>query len=140
MKKHHTKEAIKNRGEIFTPESMVNEMLNALPKEIFLDPTKKFLDNSCGNGNFLFEILRRKILMDSSGDFEDRHLKAIQHIFGVELDPVNADVCRKRLLGSSTNPELQKMVRLHIVCADALDPNHPGWEEVGFYWCKLYPD
>lgn len=138
----HTKEAIRNRGEVFTPTIMVNEMLDRLPKEVFTDPKKKFMDNSCGDGQFLFEVLRRKILANPSngGDLCYRHHKALKTIFGVELDLENVKKCRRRLLGSSTNPELQELVRLHIVCADALDPQHPGWGEVGFYWCKLYPD
>ena len=140
MKKRHTKDAIRNRGEIFTPSVMVNEMLSRLPRKVLIDPKQKFLDNSCGDGQFLFEILRRKILSDSSSSFDEIHYNAIKHIFGVELDPNNVEICRRRLLGSSSDPKLQELIRLHIICADALDPNHPGWEEVGFYWSKLYPD
>ena len=139
MKKKHTKEAIRNRGEIFTPSIMVNEMLSRLPRKALTNPKQKFMDNSCGDGQFLFEILRWKILSDSSSSFDEIHHNAIKHIFGVELDPDNVEVCRRRLLGSSSDPKLKELIRLHIVCADALDPNHPGWEEVGFYWCKLYP-
>ena len=139
----HTEEAIKQRGEVFTPTTLVNEMLDKLPPEVFTDPTKTFLDNSCGNGQFLFEVMRRKMMTmppTKGRDFFIRHRKALLTIFGVELDEKNAIECRKRLLGKSDSVELQELVRLHIICADALDPNHPGWNEVGFYWSKLYPD
>lgn len=134
MKTHHTKEAIKQRGEVFTPNSLVNEMLDRLPKEVFTNKDKTFLDNSCGNGAFLFEVMNRKMKSGAS------HSQALLNIFGVELDEKNAEECRKRLLGNSESIELKELVRLHIICADALDSKHPGWEEVGFYWSKLYPD
>ena len=141
----HTEEAIKQRGEVFTPTPLVNEMLDKLPKEVFTDPTKTFLDNSCGNGQFLFEVMRRKMEVfrkhnPKGRNFFKIHRLALLNIFGVELDPKNAEECRKRLLGKSDSIELRELLRLHIICADALDPKHPGWEEVGFYWSKLYPD
>ena len=138
----HTEEAIKQRGEVFTPTTLVNEMLDKLPPEVFTDPTKTFLDNSAGNGQFLFEVMRRKMMVNPSKgrDFFIRHRKALLTIFGVELDEKNAIECRKRLLGKSDSIELKELLEHHIICADALDPKHPGWKHVGFYWCKLYPD
>ena len=57
----HTEEAIKQRGEVFTPTHLANEMLDRLPVETFNDPDKTFLDNSCGNGQFLYNVLIRKV-------------------------------------------------------------------------------
>jgi type I restriction-modification system DNA methylase subunit len=57
----HTEEAIKQRGEVFTPPKLVKQMLRKLPKSVFIDPTKTFLDNSCGNGQFLFAVMKRKM-------------------------------------------------------------------------------
>jgi hypothetical protein len=86
------------------------------------------LDNSCGNGQFLFLVLERKIKNGAS------HLEALSTIFGCELDPKNAEECRKRLLKGSTSKKLRAIVDHNIICADALDSNHPGWATVGFYW------
>ena len=58
---NHTHKAIKGRGEVFTPTSLVDEMLDKLPSELFKDKSKTFLDNSCGNGQFLFAVLKRKL-------------------------------------------------------------------------------
>ena len=51
----------KANGEVFTPTPLVQEMLDQLPQDLFSDPTKTFLDNSCGDGQFLSEVLIRKL-------------------------------------------------------------------------------
>ena len=57
----HTEEAIKQRGEVFTPPKLVKQMLGKLPQSVFMDPKKTFLDNSCGNGQFLTADLKKKM-------------------------------------------------------------------------------
>ena len=44
---------VKSTGEVFTPTPLVQEMLDQLPSDVFTDPSKTFLDNSCGDGQFL---------------------------------------------------------------------------------------
>ena len=122
---------------VFTPDSLVNEMLGKLPQEVFKDHTKTFLDNSCGNGQFLFAVLKRKMwwLMKKEGKrLFDAHKQSLSTIYGVELDEKNAEECRQRLLNGSTSKELRDIVDHNIITADALDPNHKGWSQVGFYW------
>jgi hypothetical protein len=124
----HAKQAIKQRGEVFTPTPLVNEMLDKLPKELFLDPDKTFLDNSCGNGNFLVAVLERKMQNGIS------HKQALNTIYGVEIDENNSKECRQRLSLGSQTPEIWTILENNIITADGLDPNHPGWIKVGFYW------
>jgi type I restriction-modification system DNA methylase subunit len=123
----NTKTAIKNNGEVFTPTYMVNDILDKLPPEIFRE-NKTFLDNSCGNGQFLFNILQRKM----ENGFT--HKEALLQIFGVELCPKNTRECRLRLAMDTKDPEIVKIIVNNIINADALDPSHPGWNKVGFYW------
>ena len=122
----HTVEAVKERGEVFTPTPLVNEMLDKLPPKLFIDATKTFLDNSCGNGQFLASVLERKMANGIS------HEDALKTIYGVELDSDNAKECRERLLKG--HEEFRAIVENNIICADALDPLHKGWSKVGFYW------
>ena len=139
---HHTEEAIKQRGEVFTPTTLVNEMLSKLPYQVFKDRIKTFLDNSCGNGQFLFAVMKRKMfcLMKQEGmRLFDAHTIALKTIYGVELDAKNAEECRLRLLNGSQSKELRAIVDHNIITADALDPKHEGWKEVGFYWSKDDP-
>ena len=124
----HTDEAISQRGEVFTPAWLVKEMLDKLPQDILADPAKTVLDNSCGNGNFLIEVLHRRLAAGIP------HNEALSTIYGVELDAPNAEEGRVRLLLGSTDQTLRSIVDHNIICADALDEHHAGWDAVGFYW------
>lgn len=103
---------VKATGEVFTPTPLVQEMLDQLPQELFTDSSKTFLDNSCGDGQFLGEVLIRK--MEHGATFE----QALSTVYGVDLMIDNVDECRKRLLCGQTH--LQHIVEQNIVCADAL--------------------
>ena len=103
---------IKAQGEIFTPTALVNEILDKMPVEQFTDVSKTFLDPSCGNGQFLSEILIRKL--ESGIDFED----ALKTIYGVDIMLDNIFICQNRLLCGVE--ELRHIVEKNIVCADAL--------------------
>jgi len=53
---------VKKTAEVFTPQQLVVEMLDKLESEkpeLFTDPTKTFIDNSCGDGEFFGEIIIR---------------------------------------------------------------------------------
>ena len=126
--KEHTKEAIAERGEVFTPEPLVKEMLAKLPADHFTSATKTMLDTSCGNGNFLVKILELRMKHGIA------HLDAISTIYGIELDLANAKECRERLSLGSTDKQIWKVLNHNIVCADNLDPLHEGWDKVGYMW------
>lgn len=103
---------VKATGEVFTPTPLVQEMLDNLPQDAFSDPEKTFLDNSCGDGQFLGEVLIRK--MENGSTFE----QALSTVYGVDLMQDNVDECRKRLLCGRV--DLEHVVRTNIVCHDAL--------------------
>jgi type I restriction-modification system DNA methylase subunit len=103
---------VKSTGEIFTPTPLVQEMLEQIPVEQFTDPSKTFLDPSCGDGQFLGEVLIRK--MENGSTFE----QALSTIYGIDLMQDNVDECRKRLLCGRS--DLAHIVERNIVCHDAL--------------------
>ena len=103
---------IKSTGEVFTPTELVQEILDKIPTEIFVDPDKTHLDPSCGDGQFLGEVLIRKV--ENGIDFE----QALSTIYGVDLMQDNVDLCRERLLCGQEH--LRPIVEQNIVCADAL--------------------
>lgn len=121
------KARVKATGEVFTPTALVQEILDTLPQDVFTDPDKTFLDPSCGDGQFLGEVLIRKV--ESGIDFET----ALGSIYGVELMEDNAMLCRERLLCGRT--DLQHIVDNNIICADGLryhyrfDGSHPYDDE-----------
>jgi hypothetical protein len=109
---------IKQTAEVFTPTLLVQEMLDKLEKEdptLFTDPTKTFLDNSCGDGQFLSEVVIRK--MERSGCSLEQ---ALRTTYGVELMEDNVIECRKRLAGPNPTPEIIEILNKNIVCHDAL--------------------
>jgi hypothetical protein len=123
-----TQSRVKATGEVFTPTELVREMLEQIPIDQFINPTKTFLDNSCGDGQFLGEVLIRK--MENGSTFE----QALSTTYGVDLMQDNVDLCRERLLCG--REDLRHIVEQNIVCADGLryhyrfDGSHPYDDEV----------
>ena len=109
---------VKQTAEVFTPTQLVQEMLDKLEEQdptLFSDPNKTFLDNSCGDGQFLSEVVIRK--MEKSGCNLEQ---ALRTTYGVELMEDNVIECRKRLAGPNPTPEIIEIVTKNIVCHDAL--------------------
>jgi len=103
---------VRSTGEVFTPTELVQEILDKMPKTLFKDLNKTYIDNFCGDGQFLGEVLIRKV--ENGIDFE----QALSTIYGVDLMQDNVDLCRERLLCGQEH--LRPIVEKNIVCADAL--------------------
>jgi hypothetical protein len=118
---------IKQTAEVFTPTPLVQEILDKLEEQdptLFSDLNKTFLDNSCGDCQFLSEVVIRK--MQRSGcTFE----QALKTTYGVELMEDNVNECRKRLAGPEPTPEILEIVNKNIVCHDALTYDYKFGEE-----------
>jgi hypothetical protein len=90
-------------GEVFTNEREVKAMLDLVP-DMFTSLDSTFLEPACGHGNFLVEILARKIELITaekfgaeSGWFEFSLLRALASIFAIDIDQENVDEARHRL-------------------------------------------
>ncbi|MBI9020427.1 MAG: N-6 DNA methylase [Verrucomicrobia bacterium] len=98
-----SKSRVADHGEVFTPAWMVEAMLDLVKGETERIDSR-FLEPACGDGNFLVQVLRRKLaaveLKYGKSDFERRHyaLLAIMCIYGIELLPDNIADCRANLL------------------------------------------
>jgi len=106
---------IKSTGEVFTPTTRVQKELDKIEKHFpnsFTDPTKTVIDPGCGDGQFLGEVLIRKV--ENGIDFET----ALSTIYGVDLMEDNVELCRERLLCG--REDLRHIVEKNIVCHDAL--------------------
>ena len=111
-------------GEVFTPTPLVQEILNQIPIEQFQDPSKTFLDPSCGDGQFLSEVLIKK--MENGSTFE----QALSTIYGVDIMPDNVALWKDRLLCGQKL--LRHIVDKNIVCADALHYDYSFGEKETF--------
>ena len=97
-----SKKRVADHGEVFTSEREVNAMLDLVKQETERIDSR-FLEPACGTGNFLVEILNRKLKIvtdrykKSQIEFERNAIIAISSIYGVEILQDNAIECRDRL-------------------------------------------
>ena len=93
---------IRDHGEVFTPDFIINDMLNLVQHETERIDSR-FLESACGDGNFLIKILERKLEIverkykRNQFDYERNSLIAISSIYGIELLDDNVLEARKRL-------------------------------------------
>lgn len=140
-----SKKRVAEHGEVFTSEREVNAMLD-LVKDETERIDSRFLEPACGNGNFLAEILNRKLRVVESRyaksqlEFERYSVIAISSIYGVEIQEDNAIECRERLFDifntkytslyrDKCKEECRRSVRFlfnrNILWGDALDFTNP---------------
>lgn len=135
-----SKKRVADHGEVFTAEREVKAMCDLVKQETERIDSR-FLEPACGNGNFLAEVLSRKLAVvkkrygKSPADYEKYAVLAVTSIYGVELLPDNAAECRARLFAlwdkaytannrRLTNDRCRASVRYilekNILCGDAL--------------------
>jgi len=96
------KQRVAEYGEVLTPENVVNAMLDLVKQEAERIDSR-FLEPACGTGNFLLEILSRKLKVVESRyrksqlEYERYSILAVSSIYGIELLEDNVQECRKRL-------------------------------------------
>ena len=97
-----SRKCVVQHGEVFTAEREVKAMCDLVADEC-MRIDSRFLEPACGDGNFLAEILTRKLNVvikkykRNSVDYEKNSLLALGSIYGVELLADNVQSCRKRL-------------------------------------------
>ncbi len=99
-----TKSRVRDRGEVFTAEREVNNIL-ALTQATS-NRYWRFLEPACGNGNFLEAILRQRLdhLKQDKVEWHKKNrefsvLKVLSTIYGVDIAEDNISECKKRLQG-----------------------------------------
>ena len=97
-----SKQRVADHGEVFTAQREVNAMLDLVkPETERIEST--FLEPACGNGNFLAEVLQRKLTIINNRyaayqtDFEFNAVIAVSSVYGVDILEDNAEECRTRL-------------------------------------------
>ena len=135
-----SKKRVRDHGEVFTAEREVKAMCD-LVKDETERIDSRFLEPACGNGNFLAEILTRKLAVvkklykSNPYDYERYAVLAATGIYGVELLADNVRECRERLFAlwnkeytavckKSANDETREAVKYilskNILCGNAL--------------------
>ncbi len=121
-----SKQRIADHGEVFTSEREVNAMLDLVKQETERIDSR-FLEPACGTGNFLAEILNRKLNVvknrysKNKSDYEKYAVIAITSIYGVDILEDNVLECRDRMF-SIFNEEYTKICKEEASddCRDAV--------------------
>jgi len=142
MEKSQTKskERVREHGEVFTAEREVKAMCD-LVKDETERIDSRFLEPACGDGNFLAEILTRKLEVvkrkykKSTLDYEKNAVLAISSVYGVDIMQDNVLACRDRLFkiwdkeyktvckkdcNDQTREAVKFILSKNIVCGNAL--------------------
>lgn len=135
-----SKKRVTDHGEVFTGGREVDEMLNLVKSETERIDSR-FLEPTCGEGNFLIEIFKRKMKVVKSrygsniDDYEKYSFLAMTSIYGVDLLEDNVQICQLRLLnfycqeyssiykkepGEDLLMALKTILDRNILCGDAL--------------------
>lgn len=97
-----SRDRVRDLAEVFTHQREVDAILDLVP-DAFTGLDVKFLEPSCGSGNVLTEILRRKLRLVAKRDcvsqeqYEHRLLRAVASIYGVDISPENVTEARSRM-------------------------------------------
>jgi SAM-dependent methyltransferase len=147
-----SKQRIADHGEVFTSEREVNAMLDLVKQETERIDSR-FLEPACGDGNFLAEILRRKLAVVKSrygknaADYEQYAVIALTSIYGVDILGDNVDDCRNRMFEifdkeytancrkeakDDTREAVRYILRHNILCGDALTMLQADGEPIVF--------
>ena len=141
-----SRQRVADYGEVKTSEREVNAMLDLVKQETERVDSR-FLEPACGDGNFVVEILRRKLVAARKqatppknkkpvpSEFERQSVMAIASIYGVDLLADNVELCRDRLFDiwnaeyeavcrGESNEDCRRSVRFilsrNIICGNAL--------------------
>lgn len=91
IKQVKSEERVKKFGEVYTNTREINDMLDLIP-EITIDTT--FLEPTCGNGNFVIEILKRKFdLCKKKADY----IRALKSVYAIDILEDNIAECKQRV-------------------------------------------
>ena len=145
IKQVKSKKRVADHGEVFTNEREVNAMLDLVKQETErIEST--FLEPACGDGNFLVEVLRRKLNVvtdrykKSQFEWERYSVIAISSIYGVDFLEDNCQECRERLFNifneyyqklfkkeckEDCRRSVKYLLQRNILWGDALDFTNP---------------
>lgn len=122
--------------EDFTPPNIVKVLCDNISEDEYKDHESTFMDNSCGIGNILIEVLKRKLSYCST---IDDAIVSLKSIYGVDIMADNVEECRNNLYETIINvfPEITKdfninfkvraIIRNRIQWYDSLTFDYNHW-------------
>ena len=147
-----SRQRVEEHGEVFTNEREVNAMLDMVRQETERIDSL-FLEPACGDGNFLAEVLRRKLDVVSKRygkiqlEYERYAFVAVSSIYGVDIMQDNVEECRSRLFQAvdkaytnrfkgdakeAFRDAVRYVLSVNVLCGDALTLTDSAGEPIVF--------
>ena len=117
--------ARKKMGQVWTPYSIIEKMMDKLDKTIWLDEHKTCIDPTMGAGNIIIGILYRRIVENKQDP-----IVALRNTYGVELDQDTLNYAKERIkkfMSHFTHEDLTKIVDHNFVCSDIFEWDCENW-------------
>ena len=125
-----SKKRVSEFGEVFTAQKQVSDMVDLISDTVS-ELSSTVFEPACGTGNFLVEILKRKLsLINYTVPIEMQLLLAVSSMYGVDIQNDNVEECRQRIMiiilslkpywTQSFKNTLSIILKHNIICGDTL--------------------
>lgn len=128
MKQIKSKDRVNKFAEVFTAEREVKAMCDLIPDDVWQNIDSTFLEPACGNGNFLAEILERKLNLCEN---VEQGLRALKSVYGIDIQQDNVEESKQRLFDMFakkfpkasvlTGIEAAAILEQNIICGNSLE-------------------
>lgn len=128
MKQIKSKDRVNKFAEVFTAEREVKAMCDLMPDDVWQNIDSTFLEPACGNGNFLAEILKRKLNLCEN---VEQGLRALKSVYGIDIQQDNVEESKQRLFdmfvkkfpkaSALTGIEAAAILEQNIICGNSLE-------------------
>lgn len=119
------KEERKKLGQVWTPYSIIERMMNKLDDSIWEDENKTALDPTMGAGNIVIGILYRRIV-----EHKQDPIKALSNTYGVELEERTLNYAKERIkkfMKHFTDKDVTDILEHNFVCSNIFDWDLENW-------------
>ena len=117
--------ARKKMGQVWTPYSIIEKMMDKLDNEIWKDEKKTALDPTMGAGNIIIGILYRRIVENKQDP-----IVALKNTYGVELDQDTLNYSKERIkkfMSHFTKTDVTNIIDHNFVCSDIFEWDCENW-------------
>ena len=122
-----SKTRVRDFGEVYTPDWIVSDMIDLVWP---IEPSKTFLEPSCWNGNFLAEVIKRK-LQNCKND--DDIIISFWSIYWIDILHDNVSECINRILEYAPDhlkKTIKNILQHNIIQGDFLKMQNSLWQEI----------
>ncbi len=127
-----SKENVRLKGEVFTPPRIVDDMLQLFPESVWSDPEYIFLEPTCGHGNFLVAIFKKRL--EAGLPIQT----ILNTMYGMDISEENINDCHSRLTELIGHDDYHDLLKRNIfVVKDSLEQIKHYGKQTGELYEKI---